>query len=136
MKAKDIKVYELDEKITLKQQLWVDEYIKSDDYTTATIKAGYNSKYPKVIGYENSIRLSKFIKARKEELNAQINNNNIMELEEIQEFWTKIIKDDYYKTENRLKASELLAKSKGGFIEKHEIRQVDTDWFIEDNNNG
>ncbi len=33
---------------------------------------------------------------------------------------------------DRIKASELLAKAKGGFIEKREIKVVDTDWFIEE----
>lgn len=31
---------------------------------------------------------------------------------------------------DRLKASELLAKSKGAFIEKREVKVVDTDWFV------
>ena len=34
------------------------------------------------------------------------------------------------KPQYRVEASELLAKSQGAFIEKVEVNQVDTDWFI------
>ena len=133
----DLRVYKVGDKLTKKQLLWIDEYIKTNDYTTATIKAGYNAKYPKSIGYENSIRFKEIIDVRRKELNEKITKNTIAELEAIQEFWTETFKDDDIKMTDRLKASELLAKSKGGFIEKHEIKAVKTDWFIgEDTDNG
>lgn len=137
MSVTDLRVYKVGDKLTKKQLLWIDEYIKSNDYTTATLKAGYNAKYPKSIGYENSIRFKEIIEARRKELNEKITKNTIAELEAIQEFWTETFKDDDIKMTDRLKASELLAKSKGGFIEKHEIKAVKTDWFIgEDTDNG
>lgn len=132
MSVTDLRVYKLGDKLTDKQLLWIDEYIKSNDYTTATLKAGYKAKYPRAIGYENSIRFKEIIEHRRKELNEKITKNTIAELEAIQEFWTETFKDDEYKMADRLKASELLAKSKGGFIEKHEIKAVNTDWFIED----
>ena len=133
----DLRVYKLGDKLTDKQLLWIDEYIKTNDYATATIKAGYKAKYPKAIGYENSIRFKEIIEHRKKELNEKITKNTIAELEAIQEFWTETFKDDDNKMTDRLKASELLAKSKGGFIEKHEVKAVNTNWFIgEDNDNG
>lgn len=124
--------YELDHKVTFKQRKWIDEYIRCDDYATATIKAGYNSKNPKNLGYQNYRRLKKFVAKRKEELNKQITSDRVATLTEIQEFWTKMYTDELIKDSDRLKASELLAKSKGGFIEHVEVRKVDTDWFIED----
>ena len=137
MSVKTLRVYKVGDKLTDKQLLWIDEYIKTNDYTTATVKAGYNAKYPRAIGYENSIRFKEIIEARRKELNEKITNKNIAELEEIQEFWTEMFKDASTKDSDRLKASELLAKSKGGFIEKHEIKAVKTDWFIgEDTDNG
>ena len=137
MSVKTLRVYKVGDKLTDKQLLWIDEYIKTNDYTTATIKAGYNCKYPKAIGYENSIRFKEIIEARRKELNEMITSKNVAELEEIQEFWSELLRDDDYKMTDRLKASELLAKSKGGFIEKHEVKAVNTNWFIgEDNDNG
>ena len=137
MSVTDLRVYKVGDKLTKKQLLWIDEYIKTNDYTTATIKAGYHAKYPKSIGYENSIRFKEIIDVRRKELNEKITNKNIAELEEIQQFWTEMFKDSSTKDSDRLKASELLAKSKGGFIEKHEIKAVKTDWFIgEDTDNG
>ena len=137
MSVKTLRVYKVGDKLTDKQLLWIDEYIKTNDYTTATLKAGYNCKYPRAIGYENSIRFKEIIEARRKELNEKITNKNIAELEEIQEFWTEMFKDSSTRDSDRLKASELLAKSKGGFIEKHEIKTVKTDWFIgEDTDNG
>ena len=137
MSVTDLRVYKVGDKLTKKQLLWIDEYIKTNDYTTATLKAGYNAKYPKSIGYENSIRFKEIIETRRKELNEKITKNTIAELEAIQEFWTETFKDDDIKMTDRLKASELLAKSKGGFIEKHEIKAVKTDWFIgEDTDNG
>lgn len=134
MSVTDLRVYKLGDKLTDKQLLWIDEYIKSNDYTTATLKAGYNAKYPRAIGYENSIRFKEIIEHRKKELNERITNETIASLEEIQMFWTETFKNSSIKDSDRLKASELLAKSKGGFIEKHEIKSVNTDWFIEVNN--
>lgn len=132
-----LRVYKLGDKLTDKQLLWIDEYIKTNDYTTATINAGYTTKYPKAIGYENSIRFKEIIEHRKKELNDMITSKNVAELEEIQEFWSELFRDDDNKMTDRLKASELLAKSKGGFIEKHEVKAVNTDWFIgEDKDNG
>lgn len=137
MSVKDMTVYKLGDKLTDKQLLWIDEYIKSNDYTTATLKAGYKTKYPRQIGYENSLRFKEIIDHRRKEINEKLTKNTIAELEAIQEFWTETFKDDDYKMADRLKASELLAKSKGGFIEKHEIKAVNTDWFIgDDKDNG
>lgn len=130
------KVYHVGDKLTKKQLLWIDEYIKTDDYTKATINAGYVTKYPKAVGYENSRRFKELIEARREELNKELKKDTIAELEDIYEFWTDTFTDNSNRLQDRIKASELLAKAKGGFIEKVEVKEVSTDWFIEDKNNG
>lgn len=136
MSVNTLRVYKAGDKLTTKQLLWIDEYLKSNDYTTATIKAGYNSKHPKSIGYENSIKFKEIIENRRKEINDQITKNTIASLEKIQEFWTEMFQNERCKDSDRLKASELLARSKGGFIEKVEVKEVNTDWFIEDNSSG
>lgn len=135
MSVKDMRIYNVGDKLTDKQRLWIDEYIKTNNYTTASRNAGYKGtdNNLKHIGYENSKRFANILAVRRQELNQQITSNNIAELTDIQEFWTKVFNDDNEFMKNRLRASELLAKSKGGFIEKKEVKVVDTDWFIEDN---
>jgi len=132
MAMKDVKVYKVGDKLTSKQQKWIDEYIKTDNLATATINAGYNVKNPRAMGYQNSIKFKEILDARRLEVSEKINNKNIAELEDIFEFWTKIFQNQYEETKDRIKASELLAKAKGGFIEKVEVKKVDTDWFIEE----
>ena len=134
MSIKNVKTYQIGDKLTPKQQKWIDEYIKCDDYTTASRNAGYTGTdiTLKNMGYQNSIKFKVLLDARRLELSEKINNKNIAELEDIFEYWTKTFKDENEDTRDRIKASELLAKAKGGFIEKKEVKIVDTDWFIED----
>lgn len=134
MSIKNVKTYQLGDKLTPKQQKWIDEYIKCDDYTTASRNAGYTGTdiTLKNMGYQNSIKFKLLLDARRLELSEKINNKNIAELEDIFEYWTKTFKDENEDTRDRIKASELLAKAKGGFIEKKEVKIVDTDWFIEE----
>lgn len=134
MAIKNVKVYKKGDKLTPKQQKWIDEYIKCDDYTTASRNAGYTGTDTtlKNMGYQNSIKFKELLDARRLELSEKINNKNIAELEDIFEFWTKVFQDTWEDTRDRIKASELLAKAKGGFIEKKEVKIVDTDWFIEE----
>lgn len=132
MAIKNVRVYKVGEKLTPKQQKWIDEYIKCDNLTEATINAGYTCKNPRAMGYQNSVKFKELVDARRLELSEKINNKNIADLEDIFEFWTKIFNSNTEETKDRLKASELLAKAKGGFIEKREVKVVDTDWFIEE----
>lgn len=123
--------YPLTKKLTSKQRLWLDEYLKTNNYTIASRNAGYkgSDKSLKQIGYENAIRLSLFIQERRTEINDRIDNKNIAELEDIYEFWTNIFNDNFEETKDRLKASELLAKSKGAFVEKVEVKKAKSEWF-------
>ena len=41
MAINNVKPYKVGDKLTVKQQKWIDEYIKCDDYTTASRNAGY-----------------------------------------------------------------------------------------------
>lgn len=129
-----IEPYTSNKKLTKKQELWIEEYLKCNDYTTASRNAGYkgNENSLKHIGYENSIRLKEVISKRQKEITEKIKSQTIAELEDIYEFWTKTFTDPNEYMKNRIKASELLAKAKGGFVEKVEVKKVDTDWFIED----
>lgn len=132
MAFKDVKVYKIGDKLTPKQEKWIDEYIKCNNLAEATAKAGYTGKNLKAMGYQNSIKFKDIIEQRRAELSKEIKNNSIAELEDIFKFWTDTFNDDDAKMQDRIKASELLAKSKGAFVEKREVKVVDTDWFIEE----
>ena len=139
MSAYDYKPYKKGDKLTPKQERWIDEYIKTNDYTTASRNAGYNGTNAtlKAIGYQNSLKFKDLIQDRRLELSKSIKKKSIASLEDIFEFWTGVFNDENNKQTDRLKASELLAKAKGGFVEKVEVKKVDTDWFIdEDTDNG
>ena len=134
MSKNDFKSYSKNDKLSKKQLLWIDEYIKTDDYTTASRNAGYkgNDNSLRHIGYENSKRFKELINSRRQELYEKMTTDNIAELEDIFKFWTKTFQNEDEKMQDRIKASELLAKAKGGFIEKKEVKVVDTDWFIDE----
>ncbi len=129
MSVKDVRVYKKGDKLTPKQQKWIDEYIKCDDYTTATINAGYSNKNARAMGYQNSIKFKELLDERRKEISKRIDNEGIAELEDIFLFWTKIFNNTAEDTKDRIKASELLAKAKGGFIQKVEVKEVESDWF-------
>ena len=138
--ARNYRPYKKGDKLTPKQERWIDEYIKCSDYTTASRNAGYsgNDVGLKNIGYQNSLKFKDLINERRLELSKSIKKNTIASLEDIFEYWTNVFNDEDNKQTDRLKASELLAKAKGGFIEKVEVKKVNTDWFIDedDTDNG
>ena len=134
--ARNFRPYQKGDKLTPKQERWIDEYIKCNDYTTASRNAGYTGidSTLRNIGYQNSLKFKDLLNERREELSKEIKSDTVASLEEIFEFWTEMFTNDSNKDTDRLKASELLARAKGGFIEKVEVKKVDTDWFIEDDN--
>lgn len=130
--AMNLKPFKDGDKLTPKQEKWIEEYIKTDSLTEATVNAGYKSKNPRAIGYQNSIRFKEVIDKRRLEISKEIKNNSIAELEDIFQFWTNVFKDENEYMKNRIKASELLAKSKGAFVERREIKLAETEWFVEE----
>lgn len=68
------------------------------------------------------------IQAREKERNA----DDIMTREQRQIFWTMIARDTSQKTTDRLRASELLARSEGDFLERHELTGADGEALIPD----
>lgn len=127
------KPYKVGDPLTPKQQKWIDEYIKCDDLTTASRNAGYKGtdESLRAMGYQNKQKFKDLLDARKKELDAGITSKAIAELEDIYEFWTNVLNDPNSKMNDRLKASEYLAKAKGAFVEKRQVQVVDTDWFTE-----
>ena len=127
------KPYKVGDPLTPKQAKWIDEYIKTDDLTTASRNAGYsgNNATLKAMGQQNKEKFRDVLEARRKELDEQLNKETIADLDAIYTFWTNVLNDPNARMNDRLKASEYLAKAKGAFIEKRQVQVVETDWFID-----
>lgn len=105
-----------EKKLTDKQRKWIDFFKQGKTEAEAAELAGYkaNSKHSFAqIGYENLKKLEEYIKERENVLDKK----NIADMQEINEFWTTVMNDEYAKMQDRLKASELRAKAAGGFTD-------------------
>lgn len=106
-------------KLTPKQKKFCDNYLVSGNATESAIKAGYSKRTAKEMGCENLTKpnLTNYIKSK------SVSNeiSTVMNMQEIRETWTKLIRDDKTtETKDRLKASEMLAKTYGAFLDKVE----------------
>ena len=107
-----------------RQERFCLEYAASGNATQAAIAAGYSPKTARSQGQR--LLTNADIKARIEELQQEIRRERIADIDAIQTFWTDILRDTGEKTADRLKASELLARSRGAFL-KHEAGRDDPD---------
>lgn len=104
-----------------RQQKFCEFYAKSGNATEAYRNAGYSAKSEASLG----VSAHKLLKNAKisEEL-AKLGNitrtNAIASITEIKEFWSKVLGSSEEEMPHRLKASELLVKSEGGFLDKVE----------------
>lgn len=102
--------------LTAKQQAWVDFYKQGKTAAEAARLAGYRGDNHDVIGAQNLVKLSAYIKDRDKLLETP----RIADMLEVNEFWTKIMRSDEEKTADRIKASELRARCAGAFTDKVE----------------
>ena len=104
-------------KLTEKQKAWVDYYKQGHTATEAARLAGYRAKSNHAfesIGHENLRKLEEYIRDRDAVLEAP----RIADMAEINAFWTDLIRDEEADMKDRLKASELRARSAGAFVER------------------
>lgn len=105
------------EKLTAKQRAWIDYYKQGKTATEAARLAGYKPDNAKVIGAQNLTKLNQYISDRDELLDRA----RVADMAEINAFWSDTMRDDTVDIKDRLKASELRARSIGAFIERREI---------------
>ena len=79
----------------------------------AALKAGYSKSYAYAMAYKllENIEIQQYIK----QLNDEVRSQRIASIEEIQEYWTSVMRDDEQKQADRLSASIQLGKCKGMF---------------------
>lgn len=114
------------------------EYVASGNATKAAIEAGYSSRTARSIGQRLLTNVD--IKNRIQEISDELKSEKIADIMDIQVFWSEIMLDSEQKTSDRLKASELLFRAKGGNVPvTQEEEQVD-DYAVvivpDDGNNG
>lgn len=105
------------DKLTAKQRAWIDYYKQGKTAAEAARLAGYRGNNSDVMGSQNVVKLSKYIADRDELLDRA----RVADMAEINEFWSDTMRDDTADIKDRLKASELRARSIGAFIERREI---------------
>lgn len=97
-----------------KQRKFAEFYAKNPNATDAAKLAGYSEKTARSQGQRllTNVDIKNYIK----ELQDKAANERILIMTQTKAFWSDIMNDSTEKTSNRLKASELLAKSAGAFV--------------------
>ena len=121
-----------------RQRKFAQEYAKNPNATAAALAAGYSPKSARAIGAENLTK--PYILSYIKELQAEAEAARVADLVEVKRFWTATMRDEEQRVEFRLKASELLAKSSGEFVQRVDLTaqveaQVEEDvvFYIPDN---
>ena len=122
------------QKLTQKQQRFVDEYIISGNATQAAIKAGYSKKTAKQMGTENLAK--PIVKTAIEKRNEEIQSEKTADMTEVMEYLTSVMRGEQTESvatakgvyddvevsaKDRIKAAELIGKRHGAWTDKKEI---------------
>jgi len=105
-------------KLNDKQKKFVDYYCQSGNAAQSAIRAGYSEKTARSQGQRLLTKVD--IKSAIEKRNQDLEDERIADITEIKQFWTAMFRDPMSESKDQLKASELLAKTEGAFIEKVE----------------
>lgn len=108
-------------KLTKRQELFAQYYC--GNATEAAIQAGYSPETATQIGHKN-LKKPAIKQAIQSRMTPQI-EKNIATRAERQQFWSDIMRDEHIETKDRLKASELLGRSEGDFLERFDHSSKD-----------
>nr|DAW62388.1 MAG TPA: Terminase small subunit [Caudoviricetes sp.] len=99
------------------QRAIADAYIENGgNQEKAVIAAGYSARYAR--GNAHKLVANSGVQRMIGERNAEIADSRIADMEEINAFWTAIMRDEEADRRDRLKASELRARAAGMFIDR------------------
>ena len=105
-------------KLTEKQKRFVDYYCQSGNAEQSAISAGYSPKTAR--GHSHKLLQNVAIKSAISERNELLEDERIADISEIKQFWTSVFRSGEAEIKDQLRASELLAKTEGAFIDKVE----------------
>ncbi|MDL2279234.1 terminase small subunit [Desulfovibrio sp. OttesenSCG-928-G11] len=102
--------------LTAKQRCFVEAY--TGNATEAALQAGYSPKTARSMGQRllTKVDIQKAIQGREKERM----ESTIADRKKRQEFWSTAMQDEEQPMRDRLRASELLGKSEGDFLERIE----------------
>lgn len=103
-------------KLTVKQQRFADYYIETGNAAESAIRAGYSKKTARSIGQENLTK--PYIKDYIIRRNKELEDARIADMKEVKQFWTATMRSQMVEPKDRLKASEMLARTNGAFIDR------------------
>ncbi len=100
--------------LTSRQRKFCEHYASDPCATRAAKSAGYSPKTAYAIGQENLKKpeIQESIKRIQEDADTA----RIAQIDEVKAFWSETMRDTEMRMEHRLRASELLCKSGGGFV--------------------
>lgn len=113
-------------KLNARQKAFCEYYVASGNATESARKAGYSESYAmnRIHELMKNVGICGYI----EELNKDIKDKRIADMTEVKEFWTDVLRNNDAKMQDRLKASEYIAKTNGAFLDKVEVKgEVKTD---------
>ncbi len=106
--------------LTLKQKAFCEFYVGSGNASEAARLAGYSTKTARATGAENLTKpdVQEYINS----ITKAMSDERIATATERQRFWTSIMRGQMPEIESiQLKASEILAKAQGDFVQKVEV---------------
>lgn len=104
--------------MTTRQQKFVEEYISCGNASEAARRAGYKTK-SNVVGARLLAKDS--IKQKITKLSSKDSKKRIATARDIKEFLSRVMDDETQDMKDRLKASDLLGKTKALYIERREV---------------
>ena len=107
--------------MTPKQKRFIEAY--TGNATKAAIAAGYSEKTAYSQG-ERLLRNVEISSAIQERENRQL-SALVATRSERQSFWSRVMRDEAEQMRDRLRASELLAKASGDFLERMELTKLE-----------
>jgi phage terminase small subunit len=106
--------------LTAKQEAFVQNIIQGMSQADAYRSAYDTKRMTEKTVWESASKLmaNPKVTTRLTELREQLANENIMSAQKRMEWLTRVVKDDYEKTENKLKALDILNKMDGEYVQK------------------
>lgn len=110
-------------KLTPKQQAFADYYIQTGN-ATESYKKAYESCKKDETARANASRMltNANVVAYIEEKQKELESSRMADITEVREFWTEAMRNPDNSMKDRLKASEMIARTSGAFLDKVEMK--------------
>lgn len=121
-------------RVTEKHKQFIRRYLETGNATRAYMEVMNNENYKYCKIKSCTLLADPDIKAYAKEVQQEISDNFIFGMENVQKFWIEVMLDENEKMPNRMRASEDLARSLGGFTDKQDVNLNSTVIFKGEDN--